>query len=102
MEQEYLGEQRAFNRQPFFRPVTLTAVEGEWQQCSAFSRDISPQGIGLLSNVPVERRECILTIPRKSGAPVHLRAEMLWCAHCGDGWYVSGGRFLGEVAITRT
>jgi hypothetical protein len=30
---------------------------------------------------------------------VRVRTRLLWCRQCGDGWYISGGKFLGIVGL---
>ncbi len=97
-EERELGGRRAFPRDPFFRSVTLTPADGIGHQWSASTRDISWNGVGLLSGTPVERgKEVIITIPRTTGEAINLKTEMLWCAPFGDGWYIIGGRFLELV-----
>ena len=49
------NERRSEPRHPFFAPVTLRVVERPSQLLSAFSREISQSGIGLLHNMPIER-----------------------------------------------
>jgi hypothetical protein len=93
-----LGERRAERREPFFSPITL-ALPGEGQpQFTCFSRDISPAGIGLLHCVAVELGEVVLTIPSTSGRPLRIRGQVMWCQSCGEGWYMSGVRFLDVVS----
>ena len=90
-------ERRADTRQPFFASVTVAVKEnGEQRNYSCFSRDISPTSIGLLHNMPLESGEVVLTIPRQSGA-VRFRGEVIWCHPCGEGWYLSGVRFLAVI-----
>ena len=90
-------EQRAHSRQPFFGPVTIAVQEnGEQRSYSCFSRDISPAGIGLLHNMPLECGEVTVTVVRDSGE-VRFRGEVVWCNACGEGWYSSGVRFTGTA-----
>ena len=81
-------------RQPFFRPITIKSVAKRSKQFSAFARELSTSGIGLLHSMPVECGETIVTIPSQSGEKVSIRTEIVWCQPCGEGWYLSGGRFL--------
>ena len=87
-------ERRATDRQPFFRPVTINTHAGVGKKYSAFSRDISASGIGLLHNMPLELEEVNLTIGSESETEVRIRASIEWCESCGEGWYISGGQFL--------
>ena len=82
-------------RCPFFRPVTVTVGGAQGTKLSAFSRDLSPTGIGLLHNMPLETHRVTLSIPVAAGQQVDLSTEITWCEPCGEGWYLSGGRFLG-------
>lgn len=83
---------RLRERHPFFRPVTVKNAQGPGSQVSAFSRDISSEGIGLLHNEPVERCRTILEIPTSQGT-LEVSTEIRWSQPVGDGWYLSGGRF---------
>lgn len=91
------GERRAQGRHPLFRPVTI-AIQVKGGFCrlvSAFVREISPTGIGLLHIIPLRVGDVIVTIKGDSGDSTRLRSEIKWCQPCGEGWYLSGGRFLG-------
>lgn len=87
-------ERRGEKRDPFFKPVRLAFVGEERRQFTCFSRDISPSGIGLLHYLTVEPGMVVLTIPSEACGDVRIRAEIVWCRPCGEGWYVSGARFL--------
>ena len=87
-----VDERRGERRESFFSPVSIT-LEGQ-RQVSCFSRDISRRGIGLLHYMAVELGEVVLTIPSKSWGPIRIRAQIRWCRPCGEGWYLSGARFL--------
>lgn len=91
-------ERRGDPRWPFFGPVTITLDHDPFPQFSAFARDISHLGVGLLHIMPLERGEVIVTIRGEEGEdPVALRTQVMWCKDCGEGWYISGGRFLDVV-----
>ena len=88
------GERRSLARKPYFRPVSLVMQEiGKQQSFSCFSRDISPHGIGLLHNMPLEPSEVVLTIRTESAGDVRLSSEIMWCRPCGEGWFISGAKF---------
>ncbi len=95
---EGADERRVERREPFFQPVALVAGEDQRRQFSVFSRDISATGIGLLHCMAVEPGEVLLTIPCKSCGKVRIRSRIVWCRPCGEGWYMSGARFLEPVA----
>jgi hypothetical protein len=88
------SERRAEKREPFFMPVRLSFPGDERRQFSCFSKDISPTGIGLLHCMEIQPGEVLLTIPGKSAAHTRIRCEIIWCQSCGEGWFLSGARFV--------
>ncbi len=101
---EILREARANNsrecrsavRYSFFRPVTVN-VDGN--SLSAFSREVSEVGIGLLHNARLASGEVEISIPSDQGYSVCIRTDILWCTPIGDGWFISGGTFSSIVGI---
>jgi hypothetical protein len=91
------ADQRVSQRYPFFRPVTITIGGCGGKKVSAFSRDISPSGIGLLHSMPLDTDRLRLSIPWTEGHPLEIRTDIRWCAPAGEGWYLSGGRFVPLV-----
>lgn len=92
------AERRSDPRLPFFGPVTITLDDEAFPRFSAFARDISHLGVGLLHIMPLECGEVIVNIRQGEGEkPVALRTQIMWCEDCGEGWYISGGRFLDVV-----
>jgi hypothetical protein len=91
--QESGTNQRAEEREPFFRPVTIT-MDGRQRQFSCFSRDISTQGIGLLHYMELPHGKVMVTIPSESGEKVRIEGDVVWSKPSGEGWYISGVRFL--------
>jgi hypothetical protein len=89
-------DRRTEVRFPFFRPVTL-GVDG--RRHSAFCREISAIGIGLLHDVELAPAEIEVTLKSKRGHSVRMRTRVLWCRPCGEGWYISGGRFVDVVGV---
>ncbi len=79
------GEQRF----PLFQPVTLRRGS---QILSAFSRDVSEVGIGLLHDMPIGGKYTI-SIQDNAGGQYDLPGVVLWCRPCGQGWYISGVGF---------
>ena len=84
-------------RSPYFGPVLITLTDEPFPQFSAFARDLSPVGIGLLHIMPLERGEVRIAIRNAAEDPLVLRTQIMWCEDCGEGWYISGGRFLDVV-----
>jgi hypothetical protein len=95
--QDERNERRSTARYSFFRRVSIHA-EGK-SLCTAFTREISTVGIGLLHNIELVPSEIEITIPSKRGHSVRVRTRIVWCHPCGEGWYISGGDFLGITRI---
>ena len=90
-----LRERRAADRKPFVRPVKITTERERAEVHDAFSRDISAQGIGLISRVEWQPKAiAIIKIHRLTGREVSIRAEARWSKPYGDGWFVTGWSFL--------
>jgi hypothetical protein len=58
---------------------------------SAFTREISATGFGLLHNMQLPLKEVGLLV---AGQRQTLRAEVERCEPCGEGWYISGCKIL--------
>ncbi len=97
---EGADERRTEKRESFFQPITLVLEKDQRRQFSCFSRDISATGIGLLHYMAVEPGEVVLKIPSKTCGDVRIRGEIVWCRPCGEGWYLSGARFVEVVVST--
>jgi PilZ domain len=89
-------ESRSKARYPFFRPVSIR-INGE--NYPAFSREFSEAGIGLLHSVKLKLGEVKVTIPTEQGYSVSIRTRIIWCRQCGEGWFISGGEFVGISGI---
>jgi hypothetical protein len=95
--QDVRKDRRAETRYPLFRQISLTVPGGP--ACVAFTREISSLGIGLLHNVQLTPGEVELSIPSKKGYSIRIRTRILWCQSCGEGWFISGGQFVGKATI---
>lgn len=87
-------DRRDDRRVPFFAPVSLRPAFTADQRFSAFSREISSSGIGLLHSMPVEHGEVFEITLRQPGQDLQKFAEVVWCRAAGEGWYLSGCRFI--------
>lgn len=87
-------ERRSEVRYPFFRPLSL-----EWngQRYSAFGREISASGIGMLHNFELPTQEVEIEIPKTAEETVRMRTQINWCRSCGEGWFISAGEFVGAA-----
>lgn len=90
-----LRERRSADRKPFVRPVVVTSSRRENDAAQAFSRDISKNGVSLISRVAWEPQTiATLSIHSLQGASVRVMAEVRWCDEYGEGWYVTGWVFM--------
>lgn len=89
-------ELRQGRRFPFFQPVTLSTDDDRLVSLPAFARDISPLGVGLLSNWPVNFQPVHLRIHMTDEQEVELSGFVRWCQPCGQGWYTIGVGFQDE------
>jgi hypothetical protein len=90
-------ERRSQPRRPYFGPVKIWQPDSPAASFSAFARDISELGIGLIHVRPIAEGNVIVTIPLPNESSVNLLTEIVWCRDYGDGWFSSGGRFLDVV-----
>lgn len=93
-ESEARQDPRSGIRLPFFRLVSI-AVDDRCH--SAFSRDICAASIGLLHNMELPLGEVDVIIPIATDTKCKMRVRIERCEPCGDGWFISGGRFVGIV-----
>lgn len=86
------ADRRQVVRYPLFRPATIRT--DLFRKHAAFTREISSDGIGLLHQVQLRPSKVDVYVATNSGASARLRVHILWCRPCGQGWYLSGGRFV--------
>jgi hypothetical protein len=72
---------------------------GDGRQYSAFTRDISSFGVGLIHNMELVPGEYDVRISSALGYWVRVRTRIEWCQSAGEGWYISGGVFVGTAAV---
>lgn len=90
-------ERRSAHRVPFVRPV-IVQLDGEMQPFYSFSKNVSSSGIGLIIRIaPPVGTGGKLSIQRLRGTPAVVRAEIRWAEPFGDGWYLTGWRFVSQV-----
>jgi hypothetical protein len=90
-------DMRSDVRLPFFRPLSINTGDGH--SYSAFSRDISSFGIGFIHNMELSPGEVHIRISSERGHTVSVPTQIRWCQSCGEGWYISGGEFVGSAVI---
>lgn len=89
-----LRERRAADRQPFTRPVK---IEGNRESYDGFSRDMSRDGIALISQKEFRTGSlATLNIHSLFGRSVSIRAEARWSEAFGKEWFITGWRFTQD------
>ena len=87
---DFENDRRSEARFPFFRSVS---VQVNGQRISAFTREISDSTIGLAHKMELPLNEVEITLAgRRDG----LRARVVRCESCGEGWYISGAEVVGS------
>jgi hypothetical protein len=86
-------ERRKQGRHPYFHPVTIQLKESP-ELYSAFSRDVSITGIGLLHWMPIPPQIIRVVLTPPNSPTLRVRVKISWCSAWGEGWYISGGRYL--------
>jgi hypothetical protein len=90
-------ERREAERTDYVQPVQAHTEDG--RRLNLLTRDLSPQGIRLLSTRSLLGQKLRLTLPAvgKSAAP-RLAVRILWTCAVGDELFENGGSFLGLLA----
>ena len=73
---QHLLFERLKKRHPFFRPVTITNGGDHETKHLGFSRDISPTGIGLFHNIPLDAHHVTVTIPTTRPGDLVITADI--------------------------
>ncbi len=92
-------DRRNHGRHPFFRSITIENGKTDGTKLAAFSREVSPGGIGLLHNAPLASQHVTLTVPTIAGHEAILKTDIKWCKPCGADWFLSGGRLVRVSAL---
>lgn len=91
------NENRSWCRENLVRSVSIT-IRGEEETISAFSRNISAAGIGVISNEPIaEKSTAAMTIAGLSDNDMTILAECRWCKQYGENWFLSGWQFVNLI-----
>lgn len=88
------ADRRVDPRHAFFTTVLLRPATEPTVTISAFSREISRSGLGLLHAEQIFPREFYEVDIRIVDLQVRRNAQAIWCRPVGDGWYLSGCRFV--------
>ncbi len=93
VQRSRLAERRTEPRHVFVRPVQIHLQQGP--PLTAFSKDISAHGIGIICNVALSVGSfATLEIHSTQGAPVNVKSEVRWCDPYGKGWFLVGWKFI--------
>jgi hypothetical protein len=87
-------ENRSAHRDNLVRPVNIEFRDSN-ATISAFSRNVSATGIGVITNQPIDDKSAaVLQITRLHDSEVSILAECRWCKPYGKNWYISGWQFI--------
>lgn len=87
-------ENRSSHREHLVRPVQLQ-IRGSSERITAFSRNVSAAGIGLITDVAIpERSVAVMSIEGLKGSDVKFLADCRWCRSYGTNWKISGWQFI--------
>jgi len=87
-------EARSAHRENLVRAVMIKIRESE-SQITAFSRNISATGVGLITGEMIQERSSgILKIAQLVGPDLSILADCRWCKPYGDSWFLSGWQFI--------
>ncbi len=88
-------ERRSAHRQSLIRPVTISLRSDEEIEIRGFTRNISTQGVGVISDLDfVDGGVAIIKIHSLDGRDTRILSECRWSNPFGEGWYASGWNFL--------
>ena len=87
------AERRAYGREPYLHPAVLQ-LEDTGERHSAFIRDVSSGGVGLLHFVSATPQRAQLMTRRMNDEIISVGVDIAWCVPCGEGCFMSGGTFV--------
>lgn len=91
-------ERRTDMRESFARPVSVYI--GDEEPLTTFSKNVSRQGIAIVSRREFTAGE-VATLRIHSLERQHLcfHCEVRWSDPYGDGWYISGWKFMCSTGV---
>ena len=106
---ELLVEFRGFdgpNERNFQRDYVTAAVLihpcNTLERHQGFSRDISDDGVGLITASPFESgTAATIAIDRFDGTAVQLESVCRWCRNYGPNWFLTGWQFIRLIGMNR-
>jgi hypothetical protein len=88
------SDRRGAPRYALFATVTLRPVTSPTTVVSAFSREISTTGVGLLHAAPIVKGDRYEIDIEVDAVRIRKTACVTWCRLVDHGWYLSGCRFV--------
>jgi hypothetical protein len=102
-------ERRGDRRFPFPYLVRLVAVDesaaaqaadndaSDTTSLTVIGKHLSETGLGFYHQQPLPYRRVHVWLGSPTGIEVQMLMDLSWCRFVGQGWYVSGGRFIEAV-----
>ena len=96
-------ERRSDERFPFPYIMYLKPPSSEFETSSSdtstvvVGKHISKYGLDFYHHQPLPHRHMIVAVEDANRRWVHLMLDITWCRFIRQGWYASGGKFLGVV-----
>jgi hypothetical protein len=87
-------DRRGEVRYAFFAAATLRPKLSPTSVFSAFSREISTIGVGLLHAAPLFKGDVFEIEIEIEDVRIRKTARAIWCRQVQHGWYLSGCRFV--------
>lgn len=87
-------ENRSAHRDSLVLPISIQMRESQ-ETLSAFSRNVSATGIGVITQDPIDDKSVAsLKIAKLDGEVLTVLAECRWSKPYGKSWYLSGWQFI--------
>jgi hypothetical protein len=92
-------DRRGDRRFPFPYLVRLSPVEAvqDAPPLVVIGKHLSETGLGFYHQHPLPYRRVNVWLGSPIGLEVEMVLDLTWCRFVGQGWYVSGGRFVETV-----
>ncbi|MGB7343895.1 MAG: hypothetical protein WBD20_06765 [Pirellulaceae bacterium] len=86
---------RSVHRETIVRSVAIEIRRPTEQTLTAFSRNISGLGVGLITQTKIpDGATALLKIEGLRTTPSPILSECRWCKAYGDNWFLSGWQFM--------
>jgi len=110
IDEQVDADRRSERRARCILPVEILVGDGEgryvlWNKDDsrvAYIRDVSPSGVGLVHNEPVDDERVVLRIALEDAECILLSVCVMWCRPIKEGWFTSGGKVTEVLAVGKT